>query len=172
MDLPFEDEYFDHVFLCFVLEHLPGTTRALSELKRVLKKGGSLMLIEGDHGSTFLHPDSSEALQAVDYLVTLQMRKGGDGNIGRKLYPLLVENGFKDVRVSPRFVYADSSLPEMVEGFTLNTFAAMIEGIRDGVYEEPSMDNNIFEKGVEALYRAAEDDGVFCYTFFKGFCTK
>ncbi|MFC2123652.1 class I SAM-dependent methyltransferase [Bacteroidota bacterium] len=171
MALPFEDESFDHVFLCFVLEHLPGT-RALTELKRILKKGGSLMLIEGDHGSTFLHPDSSEAHQAIDYLVTLQKRKGGDGNIGRKLYPLLVENGFKDVRVSPRFVYADSSLPEMVEGFTRNTFAAMIEGIRTGVYEDQHMDNIVFEKGVEALYRAAEDNGVFCYTFFKGFGLK
>ena len=25
-----------------------------------------------------------------------------------------------------------------------------------------------FEAGVRDLYRTAEDDGVFCYTFFKG----
>lgn len=168
MNLPFEDESFDHVFLCFVLEHMPGTSRALSELKRILRKDGSLMLIEGDHGSAFFHPDNNDARQAIDYLITLQKRKGGDGNIGRKLFPLLVENGFKNVCVSPRFVYADSSRPDWVDGFTKNTFAAMIEGIRNGVYEDQIMDDEVFENGVKALYRTAEDDGVFCYTFFKG----
>jgi hypothetical protein len=26
----------------------------------------------------------------------------------------------------------------------------------------------VFDAGIRALYRTAEDDGVFCYTFFKG----
>ncbi|RCV65617.1 Ubiquinone/menaquinone biosynthesis C-methylase UbiE, partial [Methanophagales archaeon] len=34
--LPFEDESFDHVFLCFVLEHLKEPVRALMELRKVL----------------------------------------------------------------------------------------------------------------------------------------
>lgn len=172
MSLPFANESFDHVFLCFVLEHMPDSNKALSELKRVLRRGGSLMLIEGDHGSTFFHPDSPEAREAIECLVRFQGQHGGDANIGRKLYPLLSEHGFRDVKISPRFVYADSSRPEWVEGFTKNTFAAMIEGIREDVYRNQLMDTAVYEKGVQDLYRAAEDDGVFCYTFFKGFCVK
>ena len=38
LDLPFADEYFDHIFLSFVLEHIPNPIQALVKLKRVLKK--------------------------------------------------------------------------------------------------------------------------------------
>ena len=37
-ELPFGDKYFDHIFLSFVLEHMPNPIQALSKLKRVLKK--------------------------------------------------------------------------------------------------------------------------------------
>ena len=36
MNVPFEPETFDHVFCCFVLEHLARPLEALDELKRVL----------------------------------------------------------------------------------------------------------------------------------------
>lgn len=38
LNLPFEDERFDHVFICFVLEHLKDPLEALLSLKRILKK--------------------------------------------------------------------------------------------------------------------------------------
>jgi hypothetical protein len=61
-------------------------------------------------------------------LIRLQEKKGGDGCIGRRLYPLLEEAGFGEVSVSPRMVYADATLPDLQKGFTLLTFTAMIEG--------------------------------------------
>ena len=36
-ELPFGDEYFDHIFISFVLEHIQNPIQALSKLKRVLK---------------------------------------------------------------------------------------------------------------------------------------
>jgi hypothetical protein len=51
--------------------------------------------------------------------------------IGRELYPLLHDAGFKSIHVSPRMVYVDSSKPDLVEGFTKKTFTAMIEGVRE-----------------------------------------
>lgn len=165
--LPFADASFDHVFLCFVLEHLPNPMDALHALKRVLKPGGSITAIEGDHGSTFFHPDSECAHKAIRALVDLQARAGGNANIGRELFPLLTRAGFRECTVSPRMVYVDSSRPRFVEGFTKNTFAAMIEGVREPVLQGSILDAATFDEGVRALYRTAEDDGVFCYTFFK-----
>jgi ubiquinone/menaquinone biosynthesis C-methylase UbiE len=167
-NLQFPDEYFDHIFVCFVLEHLPEAEKALMLLKRVLKKEGSITLIEGDHGSTFFHPHSNYASQAIDALVKLQSISGGDALIGRKLYPLLIGAGFKDCSVSPRMVYVDSSNPALVEGFTKNTFTAMVEGIREQAIKKGIIKEDIFEKGIRDLYRTTELDGVFCYTFFKG----
>lgn len=75
--LPFKDSYFDHVFVCFLLEHLAHPHKALTELKRVLKQCGTIMVIEGDHGSTYFHPDSDEAREAVNCQVLLQKMNGG-----------------------------------------------------------------------------------------------
>ncbi|WP_081891323.1 methyltransferase domain-containing protein [Gillisia sp. Hel_I_29] len=44
-DLEFEDEKFDFIFCNHVLEHIPDDTKAMSELFRVLKKGGSAVLL-------------------------------------------------------------------------------------------------------------------------------
>jgi ubiquinone/menaquinone biosynthesis C-methylase UbiE len=165
--LPFPAASFNHVFLCFVLEHLARPVEALKALKHILKPGGTITVIEGDHGSASFYPDSDFAHQAVRCLVALQARAGGNALIGRALYPLLREAGFSEVHVSPRMVYVDSSKPDLVEGFTKNTFTAMIEGIRKPSLESRMMSEADFDKGIADLHRTAEADGVFCYTFFK-----
>jgi SAM-dependent methyltransferase len=162
--LPFEPQSFDHVFVCFTLEHLVRPLDALKKLIGVLRPGGTLTVIEGDHGSAYFHPDSRAAHEAIDCLVRLQH---GDANIGRGLYPLLTEAGLRDVQVSPRMVYVDASRPDLVDGFTRKTFTAMIEGVREPAIESGLISAERFDQGIADLYRAAEPDGTFCYTFFK-----
>jgi ubiquinone/menaquinone biosynthesis C-methylase UbiE len=166
--LPFEDETFDGVILCFVLEHLHDPIEALHSVKRVLKKGGVLMAIEGDHGSTFFYPESEDACAAINCQIQLQKQAGGNANIGRTLYPLFNATGLKEISVTPRMVYVDSSKPQLVEGFIKNTFTAMIEGVGKMSVERGLVDDQTFDKGIKDLYRTAASDGVFCYTFFKG----
>lgn len=171
-DLPFEAESFDHVFVCFVLEHLPKPIEALRALKRILRPNGTITLIEGDHGSTFFYPDSELARKAIRCQVELQRRSGGNALIGRELYPLLSKAGFDSIRVSPRMVYVDASRPALVDGFTRKTFTAMIEGVRDTAIEAGITDPSTFDRGIEDLYRTTQSDGVFCYTFFKAIAAK
>jgi ubiquinone/menaquinone biosynthesis C-methylase UbiE len=166
-NLPFQSGMFDHIFICFVLEHIQDPVNALLKLKFHLKPGGSVTVIEGDHGSAYFYPDSQFAHKAIHSLVTLQRKSGGNPMIGRELYPLLNKAGFKNVSVSPRMVYVDSSRPELVEGFTRNTFTAMIEGVRNEAVKANLIDETIFDQGISDLYRTAESEGVFCYTFFK-----
>ena len=170
--LPFPPGSFDHIFLCFVLEHLADPQGALGRLRPLLKDGGTITVIEGDHGSTFFHPDDADAHAAIGCLVRLQRDIGGNALIGRELYPLLLGAGYGDVRVSPRMVYVDSSRPDLVEGFTRQTFTAMVEGVRDEVLEQGLMEREAWERGIRALRRTCEPDGVFCYTFFKATARK
>jgi len=165
--LPFAPASFDHIFVCFVLEHLREPRRALETLLPFLKEGGTITVIEGDHGSAYFHPDHPDARRAIDSLVELQCRGGGNALIGRQLYPLLTAAGFHDVSVSPRMVYADSSRPELVEGFTKLTFTAMVEGVGEEATRQGLMTQEAWDRGIAALWRTAEKDGVFCYTFFK-----
>lgn len=43
-DLPFKDESFDFILCNHVLEHIPDDTKAMQEIFRILKKGGTAIL--------------------------------------------------------------------------------------------------------------------------------
>lgn len=171
-NLPFGPDSFDHIFVCFVLEHLSRPVEALHALKNHLRKDGTITVIEGDHGSVYFYPDSEATHKAIRCQVELQRRTGGNAMVGRELYPLLRQAGFSSVSVSPRMVYVDASKPDLVEGFTKKTFTAMTEGIRESAIKAGMIEQHLFDQGIKDLYRTAETDGVFCYTFFKAIGNK
>ena len=170
--LPFPDECFDHIFLCFVLEHIVAPQDALKSLKAKLKTGGTITVIEGDHGSAYFHPESREASRTIQCLIDIQATMKGNSLIGRQLYPLLSQTGFENIVVSPRLVYVDSSRPELVKGFTVNTFIAMVESVRDRAIGMNLIDADTWKKGIKDLYATTKPNGTFCYTFFKGLAVK
>lgn len=170
--LPFSPESFDHVFVCFVLEHLARPGQAITAPKSVIKLGGTITVIEGDHGSAYFHPESPSARKAIQCLIELQARAGGNSLIGRSLYPLLLDAGFEHVAVSPRMVYVDASRPQLVEGFTKKTFTAMVEAVGERALAHGLIDEETWTRGIRDLYRTAEADGTFCYAFFKAVARK
>ena len=129
-------------------------------------------MFEGDHGSAYFHPDSATAHRAIACQVELQRRAGGNACIGRQLYPLLVKAGFSAPSVEPRVVYVDATRPELVDSFTRKTFTWMVEAVREDALAARIIDAATFDAGIRDLCRAAEPDGVFCYTFFKGLGVK
>jgi ubiquinone/menaquinone biosynthesis C-methylase UbiE len=171
-NLPYKDGAFDHVFVCFLLEHLRDPHQALMGLRRVLRAGGSISVVEGDHGSYYCYPKSADADHVVQCLIEAQARKHGNSLIGRELYPLLVNAGFQMVSVLPRMVYVDSSRPELVEGFTRRTFIAMVEGVKEEALSLQLTDEASWNRGIAALNRATQQDGTFCYTFFQATALK
>jgi ubiquinone/menaquinone biosynthesis C-methylase UbiE len=171
-NMPYQPESFDHVFVCFVLEHLSRPLDALRVLSAMIVPGGTITAIEGDHGSAYFYPDSEAAHKAIQCQVELQRRAGGNANIGRELFPLLSQAGYHQVHVSPRMVYVDSSKPELVDGFTRKTFTAMIEGVRESAIDTRLIARDVFDQGIVDLYKTAQVGGTFCYTFFKAFGVK
>jgi len=170
--LPFREETFDHVFVCFVLEHLPDPGTALRALKGLIKPGGSVTVIEGDHGSCYFHHETRMALASWQCLIDVQAINGGNSLIGRQLYPLLVSAGFGDISVSPRMVYSDHSKPELEEGFVRRTIIPMVEGVRDQAVMMGMITPGDFDQGIADLHRTASPEGSFCYSFFKGTAIK
>jgi ubiquinone/menaquinone biosynthesis C-methylase UbiE len=166
--LPFAAESCDHVFACYVFEHLNRPAVALAELLRVLKPGSAITAIEGDHGSCFFYPETPEALAAWACLPKLQALLGGDSLIGRRMYSVLARAGFETVRVEPIPIYCDPSLPHMMKGFVEDTIVGMLRGIEPEVIERGMLDPDVFRKGVEDILAIkTHPDGAFCYTFFR-----
>ena len=90
--LPFEDGSFGGVFTIFSLHHWPDRKQGLSEIRRVLRPGGRLVVCEGlgGHGHASTSPITGEEL-SVHYLI--KMREFGFSDVecaehevgGRKL---------------------------------------------------------------------------------------
>lgn len=167
--LPFGDETFQHVWVSHLLEHLTDPVDALTALRTVLRPNGSITVAEGDHGSCYWHPSTEASRRAWNCLIDVQAGLGHNSLIGRQLFPLLTEAGFRNVRVSPRMVYADYSDPDLMDAFVRFTIIPMVEGVRDEALRQGLIDEGTWEQGIRDLHAVEErEDGVFCYTFFKG----
>jgi ubiquinone/menaquinone biosynthesis C-methylase UbiE len=57
--LPYPDGSFDAVFACAVLQHLSEPLAALKEMRRVLKPGGVIGIVDGSSTITFRYPTNS-----------------------------------------------------------------------------------------------------------------
>ena len=167
-DLSFDAGSFDHVFVCFVLEHLSRPVEALTTLMGLLQPGGTVTVIEGDHGSAYFHPDSAAAQAAIECQVELPAASGrrradrpaglpADGRGRPRRRACLAPDGLRGLEP-----------PGLVDGFTKKTFTAMIEGVREPSLAAGLLDPDSFDAGIRDLYRTAGPDGTFCYCFFKG----
>lgn len=171
--LSFEDETFDHVFVCFVLEHLDATVAALTEFKRVLRTGGTITVIEGDHGSCFWRPETPESIAAWNGLITAQRNIGHDPNIGRRLTPLLTEAGFKLRTCEPAWLYADRLKPALRDGMVDHIIVPMVQSAEQQILTDKLVPKQVYEKGIADLSRVDQtEEGTFFYTWFKAVARK
>jgi len=69
-------------------------------------------------------------------------------------------------------IYVDSSKPVLVEGFTKNTFIAMVERVKEKSIKSGLMEEANWDQGIRDLCRTSEEGGTFIYTFFKGKAVK
>ncbi len=150
-ELPFASTTFDGVFICHVLEHLKDAVEALRSVLQVVRPGGSVTVIEGDHGSCYFHPTGDEAVQAWRCLIRVQADLGGDSLIGRRLYSVMTEAGVVDPVVSPRMVCADRSRPEVMDAFVAKTIIPMVEGVEEEALDRGYITASTWKKGLEDL---------------------
>lgn len=61
--LPYEDSSFDKIILSEVLEHLPDDLKALREVKRVLKRGGIILITVPNHNYPFFWDPINKILE-------------------------------------------------------------------------------------------------------------
>jgi len=168
LELPFEEAAFDHIFVCFVLEHLDRPVTALQQLRKVLKPGGTLTIIEGDHGSCFWHPETPESVTAWKGLIDAQRANGHDPNIGRRLTPLLTEGGFEVDSCRPAFLYADRLQPALRTGMVEQIIVPMVQSAEQQILAEGLVPEDVYRQGIEHLTRVNRiAEGTFFYTWFK-----
>ena len=101
--IPFPDSSFHAVFSHAVLEHLSDPSKALVEMRRVLKPGGVIGIRDADFDGYVLWPDN-DVLRGFETLRRrLWQHNGGDPFIGKRLRHLLNQAGFASVKGSASF---------------------------------------------------------------------
>lgn len=112
--LPFEDAFFDAVYISAVLGNLQTPVRGLREALRVLKPGGVIGVKEFDHGGDIVYPFGPSLRKYNDLYLRLRRENGHDPEGGRKIGAYLLEAGFDEVEMTACFeTYAN---PMMLRG--------------------------------------------------------
>ena len=100
-DIPYEDNYFDLIYCSHLLEHVPDDEKAIRELYRVLKPGGTALILVPINGIAFELPyDETKTLEDEQYN-TPELREKHYGQFdhvrlyGSDFKDKLIENGFK-----------------------------------------------------------------------------
>ena len=115
--LPFADETFDRVHCSWMLEHVPRPQAIVSEVRRVLKPGGSCQFVEVDNWSLSMRPHLPAVNELLALLNAAQVRAGGDPAIGPKLAPLFTTAGFSRFTLQPVKLIATQADPRFLSGF-------------------------------------------------------
>ncbi len=93
--LDFEDARFDYVVATFVFCSVPDPVAGLREVRRVLKPGGTLLLLE------HVRSENRLAGRLMDFLNPLVVRVAG-ANINRRTLENVYAAGFSEATVSTR----------------------------------------------------------------------
>ena len=108
--IPLESASVDHVLTTWTLCTIPDVHGALSEIRRVLRSGGSLHFVE--HGRS---PDRSVA-RWQDRLTPLQRRLAGGCHLNRPIDQLLADSGLEIARLDNYYASGPKTFGYMFEG--------------------------------------------------------
>ena len=118
--LPFENATFDRCYADRIFIHLPDPQLALSELVRVTRPGGQILIAEGDHETQVLDTPYPEVTRRFFRFRNDGMRQP---DIAHRLYALFQDAGLLDVQVEP--------LARLTTDYeTIRPVAHYIEGMR------------------------------------------
>ena len=121
--LPFGDNSFDVAHCHAVLMHVPDTSAALAEVKRVLRPGGIIASRETVVASCFAEPTTDTLRSGWTVFGNLIAANGGHPQMGRELKNYLVEAGFIDVQASASFdVFSTPDDVAFLHGFIIDWF--------------------------------------------------
>ena len=160
---------FEHLFICFVLEHMEQPVQALMQMMKLLREGGTVTLIEGDHSSGKWNPETKASRAAWNGLVHSQQLLGHDPDIGKRLGEIMTEAGLQGVHVEPRAVDPDQSDPVLLDGVVNQIITPMVFSAQKQVLASNLVDPLIWKDGLRDLSQvSASPDGTFFYSWFKG----
>ena len=98
--MPFESASFDLVYTRMLLQYVPDKERAVSEMVRVCRPGGKVLLQDLDGQLVWHYPEDALMQHTVKRVLETLDRSGFDPFVGRKLFWLARNAGLDNVQVT------------------------------------------------------------------------
>jgi len=143
---------FDLVHARFVLTHLTDPAQALAKMRESLRPGGIIVVEDIDFRGYFCYPESAALRRYVELYTQTVLRRGADPNIGPRLPELLIDAGFKNVRMNV-------VQPAGIEGEVKLISPLTMENIADAVLAEGLASKAEIDRLVAELYEYAHTAG-------------
>lgn len=151
--LPLPDASVDFAYSRFLFQHLSAPAAVLKELRRVMRPGGRVVLVDTDDAALLIHPEPAGLSALLTASQAAQARVGGDRLIGRKLRSLLVSAGFERVRVELQ--------PFTSEDVGMATFVDITLGFKRQIVTPDLLAPAAVEDTLAAARALASDPGAF-----------
>ena len=146
--LPFPDNYFDVVFAHTLLWHLREPVRALTEIRRVVRRGGIAGVRDIDWGGRIHAPMTPVLEQWYEMTVRIRQRNGGNPFMARHQRQLLLDAGFARAEGSAS-VWSSGTPGETRE--CANFLKAQLQGFSKTVLAEGWMDDTTLREVVSEI---------------------
>ncbi|MDJ0843721.1 methyltransferase domain-containing protein [Crocosphaera sp.] len=102
------DNRFDFVFARLIFQHIPEPVAAATEIRRILKPGGKLVIVDTDADLYGLFdPPNGDFAMAIDKFSQASAALGGNFRIGRYLWRILQEAGFENLDLEAVVTHSD-----------------------------------------------------------------
>jgi ubiquinone/menaquinone biosynthesis C-methylase UbiE len=135
--LDFESHTFDVSYSRFLFQHVKDSSQALREMVRVTKPGGAVMVEDCDLFTWLLYPKNESVSKLWHWYESIQLERGTDPEIGRKLYSMFLDEGLEpSVDVYSKSVYLNrdvfwKSITAVLEKINNKELKRLIKGIQE-----------------------------------------
>jgi SAM-dependent methyltransferase len=147
---------YDVVHARFVLSHLADSQAAVNGLVRVLRPGGTLIVVDIEKAATLCEPPHPSFKRYIELYTLAARARGVDPDIGPRLPSILAAAGCQDVRVN--VVQPLGRQPKGYEGDVKLTAPVTLESIADAILALDVAERSELDSLVDDLYRLAADD--------------
>ncbi|MHB8232288.1 MAG: class I SAM-dependent methyltransferase [bacterium] len=161
-NMPVKDGAFDVVFARYVFQHVNLSGNFLSEIKRIIKDGGLLVIMDIEDDLNIFYPELPEAAEKLFRIYSeYQELKGGDRFISKKLPAFLAAGGlgggFCEIEMKPyTFVFFKNKNDVSNSTVLKNTFLLVqneLELVKNNLLTEKLISSIEFYKGLNDYFK-------------------
>jgi SAM-dependent methyltransferase len=154
--LELDDASFDLVYCRYLLEHVNRPEQVLAEMRRVARPGGRVAAMENDISLVRIDPPCPAFAVIWKTFAVYQEQLGGDGYVGRRLFRLFRQAGFRDIELSVQPEVHWSGSPQFAAW--LENLIGNVESARRGLIECRLTTSEQIDRAAGELRRLAEHD--------------